>query len=60
MVSLDKNREFYKYPTKAKIKNAVFALSGSSASAPGHFSGKFYQVCWGILGDVVYNMLVFF
>ncbi|XP_075083451.1 uncharacterized protein LOC142167191 [Nicotiana tabacum] len=40
-----------------EVKNAVFALSGDSASGPDGFIGLFYQHCWEIIGEDIFMLL---
>ncbi|XP_070057285.1 uncharacterized protein [Nicotiana tomentosiformis] len=40
-----------------EVKNAVFALSGDSASGPDGFIGLFYQHCWEIIGEDIFRLL---
>ncbi|XP_059310607.1 uncharacterized protein LOC132061950 [Lycium ferocissimum] len=58
MFSHYQNMELCAYASKEEVKQAVFALSGDSASGPDGFTGLFYQQCWEIIGDDV--LLSFF
>ncbi|XP_070029807.1 uncharacterized protein LOC142170174 [Nicotiana tabacum] len=43
-------------PNKEKVKKAVLGLNGESAGGPDGFIGCFYQFCWDIIGDDIYDM----
>lgn len=57
IVTLEQNLELCKYPIIGEVKDAVFALSGDSASGPDGFTGLFYQTCWDIVGEDIYMLL---
>ncbi|XP_075106782.1 uncharacterized protein LOC142179805 [Nicotiana tabacum] len=57
MVTLEQNLELCKYPTIDEVKNAVFVLSGDSASGPDDFTGLFHQTCWDIVGEDIYMLI---
>ncbi|XP_019256398.1 PREDICTED: uncharacterized protein LOC109234797 [Nicotiana attenuata] len=60
MVTREQNMELCRLPTEKEVKDAVFALSSESASAPDGFSGLFFQVCWDIVGLDIHSLLVLF
>lgn len=45
------------FPTIEEVKEVIFALSGESDSGPNGFTSIFYQECWDIVGDDIFNML---
>nr|XP_009620919.1 uncharacterized protein LOC104112639 [Nicotiana tomentosiformis] len=57
MISNAQNRELCRFPTIEEAKNAVTALSGDSASGPDGFTRLFFQHCWDIVGEDIYNMI---
>ncbi|XP_075084929.1 uncharacterized protein LOC142168166 [Nicotiana tabacum] len=44
-------------PNNRRVKNAVIALSGDSATGPDRFTGLFFQHSWDTVGNDIYNML---
>nr|XP_016433987.1 PREDICTED: uncharacterized protein LOC107760452 [Nicotiana tabacum] len=46
MVTGEQNLELCRFPTLEEFKDAVFKLSGDSASGHDGFTGLFYQECW--------------
>ncbi|XP_070055358.1 uncharacterized protein [Nicotiana tomentosiformis] len=60
MVSCNQNIELCRIPTIEKVKAAVFALSGESASGLDGFTGIFVQECWDIIGEDIHAMLKLF
>ncbi|XP_075107032.1 uncharacterized protein LOC142180014 [Nicotiana tabacum] len=57
MVTMEHNLYLCKFPTFEEVKKAVFTLSGDSASGPNGFTGLFYQYCWDIVGEDIFNMV---
>nr|XP_016471965.1 PREDICTED: uncharacterized protein LOC107794026 [Nicotiana tabacum] len=57
MVTMEQNMELCRFPTIKEVNGAVFALGGESASGPDGFTGLFYQSCWDIVGEDIFNML---
>ncbi|XP_060200867.1 uncharacterized protein LOC132629156 [Lycium barbarum] len=60
MISYEQNMSLCAYPSKEEVKQAVFALSGDSASGPDGFTGLFYQNCWEIVGNDVHAVVLSF
>ncbi|KAH0748476.1 hypothetical protein KY290_027708 [Solanum tuberosum] len=55
------NNELIKVcPTKEEVKKVVFKLNGNSASGPDGFTSLFFQTCWEIVGDDVFNVVAAF
>nr|XP_016467082.1 PREDICTED: uncharacterized protein LOC107789726 [Nicotiana tabacum] len=40
-----------------EVRADVFGLNGDSAGGPDGFTGKFYQSCWDIIGDDLFDMV---
>lgn len=60
-ITRDDNLKFNSIPLEEEIRRVVFKLNGDSASVPYGFTGRFYQVCWSIIGsDVVKVVNKFF
>nr|XP_009587095.1 uncharacterized protein LOC104084842 [Nicotiana tomentosiformis] len=57
MVTMEHNLYLCKFPTFEEVKKAVFTLSGDSTSGPNGFTGLFYQHCWDIVGEDIFNMV---
>ncbi|XP_016488731.1 uncharacterized protein LOC107808707 [Nicotiana tabacum] len=60
MVSMEQNIELCRMPIIEEVKRALFALSGDSESGPDGFTRIFYQECWDIVGENIFNMLQIF
>ncbi|XP_075106985.1 uncharacterized protein LOC142179977 [Nicotiana tabacum] len=58
MVTVDKNIELCRMPTIEGVKGAISALSRDSAGGPDGFTAVFYQKCWYIVGEDIFNMLL--
>lgn len=54
---LGQNQELIKQPTKDEVKQVVFGLNGESARGPDGFNGCFFQACWEIIGDNIFDMV---
>ncbi|XP_019246545.1 PREDICTED: uncharacterized protein LOC109226206 [Nicotiana attenuata] len=59
MVTMDENLELSRMPT-LEVRDAVFELSGESASGPDGFTGLFYHSCWDVIGANTHNMVLHF
>ncbi|XP_075084878.1 uncharacterized protein LOC107761180 [Nicotiana tabacum] len=57
MVTMERNMKLCRFPSFEEVKHAVFTLSGDSASGPDGFTGLFYQHCWEIVGEDIFNMV---
>ncbi|XP_019224926.1 PREDICTED: uncharacterized protein LOC109206551 [Nicotiana attenuata] len=57
LIDMGKNEELIKQPTMEEVRAAVFGLNGDSAGGPDGFTGKFYQSCWEIIGDDLFDMV---
>ncbi|XP_075108937.1 uncharacterized protein LOC142180767 [Nicotiana tabacum] len=57
MVTFYQNQELVKQPTKDEVKKVVFGLNGDSAGGPDVFTGKYFQSCWDVIEDDVFNMV---
>ncbi|XP_059289392.1 uncharacterized protein LOC132042904 [Lycium ferocissimum] len=57
MITPEQNAEFIANPTKDEVKHAVFVLNNASAGGPDGYTGMFFQACWDIIGDDIYNMV---
>ncbi|XP_070032139.1 uncharacterized protein [Nicotiana tomentosiformis] len=57
MVTMERNMKLCKFPSFEEVKHAVFTLSGDSASGPDGFTRLFYQHCWEIVGEDIFNMV---
>ena len=57
MITSGQNEELVASPTKEEVKLAVFGLSSTSAGGPDGFTGLFFQTCWNIVGDDLFNMV---
>ncbi|XP_060200519.1 uncharacterized protein LOC132628770 [Lycium barbarum] len=57
LVSQEENKMLCAIPTLDEVKNAVFELSGDSASGPDGLNGVFYHSCWEIVGADVYSVM---
>jgi len=51
------NEDLIKHPMLEEVRAAVFGLNGDSAGGPDGFTGKFYQSCWDIIGDDLFDMV---
>ncbi|XP_060182538.1 uncharacterized protein LOC132612249 [Lycium barbarum] len=60
MISNVQNEEHVAVPTKEEVKQAVFGLNSTSAGGPDGFTGLFFQTCWDIVGDDIFNMVWYF
>ncbi|XP_059284862.1 uncharacterized protein LOC132038160 [Lycium ferocissimum] len=60
LINHEQNMQLCSYPTKEEVKEAVFALSGDSASGPDGFTGVSYQQCWDIVGNDVHAVVLSF
>ncbi|XP_059290876.1 uncharacterized protein LOC132044416 [Lycium ferocissimum] len=60
MVTHEQNMKVCSYTSLEEVKEAVFALSGESASGPDGFTGVFYQKCWDIIKNDVYGIILSF
>lgn len=47
-------------PYKDEIKQVVFKLNGNSSTGPDGLTGRFYQVCWNIIGGDIRRLAVYF
>lgn len=57
----EQNEVLLRAPDESEVKEAIFALSGESASSPDGFTGTFYQTCWEIVkNDVIAAVQAFF
>lgn len=57
LIDADQNVELLMQPNKEEVKKAVLGLNGESAGGPDGFTGCFYQFCWDIIGDDIYDMV---
>uniref|UniRef100_A0A0V0IRY6 Putative ovule protein n=1 Tax=Solanum chacoense TaxID=4108 RepID=A0A0V0IRY6_SOLCH len=57
IITKEQNQEMKRVPTKEEVKHVVFELNGDSASGQDGYSGKFFQSCWEIIGESVWNMV---
>lgn len=57
LVDMGQNSDLVKQPTKEEVKAAVFGLNGNTARGPDGFTGSFYQACWEIIGDDLFDMV---
>ncbi|XP_019256252.1 PREDICTED: uncharacterized protein LOC109234638 [Nicotiana attenuata] len=57
LIDMGQNEELIKQPTMEEVRAAVFGLNGDGAGGPDGFTGKFYQSCWEIIGDDLFDMV---
>ncbi|WMV42630.1 hypothetical protein MTR67_036015 [Solanum verrucosum] len=57
IITGEHNLEMERVPPKDEIKHVVFGQNGDSASRHDGYSGFFFQSCWDITGDDVWNMV---
>ncbi|KAH0692608.1 hypothetical protein KY285_019705 [Solanum tuberosum] len=57
IITEEQNQEMERVPTKEEVKHVVFELNGDSASGQDGYSGQFFQSCWEIIGEDVWNMV---
>ncbi|XP_019253806.1 PREDICTED: uncharacterized protein LOC109232489 [Nicotiana attenuata] len=57
LIDTEQNAELIKKPTKEEVKVAMFGLNGDSAGGPDGMTGRFYQSCWDIVGDDIFDMV---
>lgn len=51
------NQELIKQPSKEEVRQAVFGLNGESAGGPDGFNVCFFQTCWEIIEDDIYDIV---
>ncbi|XP_019233986.1 PREDICTED: uncharacterized protein LOC109214516 [Nicotiana attenuata] len=59
-VSIEDNKILTTIPTMDKVKDDVFFISLESAPGPDGLSAFFYQTCWSVISEDVYNVVVDF
>ncbi|XP_060177980.1 uncharacterized protein LOC132607916 [Lycium barbarum] len=57
LFTVEQNEALVARPTKEEVKNAVFGLNSASAAGPDGFTGLFFQTCWEIVGNDIFNMV---
>lgn len=57
MITEEENAELGVVPDEDEVKNAVYKLNGDSSSGPDGLTGKFYHVCWDIIGKDICRMV---
>ncbi|XP_019261368.1 PREDICTED: uncharacterized protein LOC109239280 [Nicotiana attenuata] len=57
MITGEDNDSFNKDPTMEELKNIVFSMNPVSAAAPDGLNGKFFQHCWEIIKNDLFNVV---
>ncbi|KAL2475613.1 Uncharacterized protein Adt_36349 [Abeliophyllum distichum] len=60
LVSDEDNLQLNRIPTLAEVREAIFSIDPDSVAGPDGFSSHFFQECWDIISDDVFQAVLDF
>ncbi|KAL2497861.1 Uncharacterized protein Adt_23411 [Abeliophyllum distichum] len=60
LVSDENNLQLNRIPTLAEVREAIFSIDPDSVAGPDGFSSHFFQECWDIVSDDVFQAVLDF
>ncbi|KAL2532641.1 Uncharacterized protein Adt_05992 [Abeliophyllum distichum] len=60
LVSNEDNLQLNRIPTLAEVREAIFSIDPDSVAGPDGFSSHFFQECWDIISDDVFQAVLDF
>ncbi|KAL2506264.1 Uncharacterized protein Adt_21885 [Abeliophyllum distichum] len=60
LVSEEDNLQLNRIPTLAEVREAIFSMDPDSVAGPDGFSSHFFQECWDIISDDVFQAVLDF
>ncbi|KAL2481397.1 Uncharacterized protein Adt_34363 [Abeliophyllum distichum] len=60
LVSDEDNLQLNRIPTLAEVREAIFSIDPDSVAGPDGFSSHFFQKCWDIISDDVFQAVLDF